>query len=250
MLRLLLCIVICVAPPCLRASSGADIKLLSSNAVQQAYGKLIPEFEKATGHRVEVLWVGTPDAKRRVADGEIADLVIVTGEDVDSMTRAGQLAPGSRVDLVKSIIGIAVRAGLPKPDVSSGAKLRAVLLNAPSIILSSGPSSVYLLDLWEKEQILSALRPKIKRLAPGQSVGEALARGEGDLGFTQVSELLHIKGINYVGPLSSDVQRVTIYSAGTLSSAPQPEAAKELLRFLRRAEHSSVLKQTGLEAVP
>src|SRR6185295_2323551 len=116
-----------------------------------------------------------------------------------------------------------------------------------SIIISSGASSVYLLDLFENEGLLPALRPKMKQLAPGQSVGEALARGEGDLGFTQVSEFLHIKDINYVWPLSPDVQKVTVFSAGLLKNAPEAAAAKELLTFLRNPRNASVLKKAGLE---
>ena len=232
-----------------RGADAGQIKLLSSNAVKEAFSELIPQFEKATGHRVDVLWGGTLDLKKRVEDGEVADLVIAPAADIDSMIASGKLVARSRLDLVTSIIGVAVRAGLPKPDSSSGEKLKGALFAANSIIISSGPSSVYLLDLFEKQGILPALRPKMKQLAPGQSVGEALARGEGDIGFTQVSELLHVNGINYVGPLSPDIQKVTVFSAGLLKNAPEAAAAKELLTFLKNARNASVLK-AGLEPVP
>jgi molybdate transport system substrate-binding protein len=229
------------------SADAAEIKLLSSNAVKEAFSELIPQFEKATGHRVNVLWGGTLDVKGRVESGEVADLVITPSADIDNMIASGKLVPRSRVDLVTSIIGVAVRSGLTKPDVSSGEKLKVALFAANSIIISSGPSGFYLLDLFEREGILPVLRPKMKQLAPGQSVGEALARNEGDLGFTQVSELLHVKSINYVGPLSPDVQKVTVFSAGVLKNSLAAAAATELLTFLRNPVNASVLKKAGLE---
>jgi molybdate transport system substrate-binding protein len=230
-----------------RGADAAEIKLLSSNAVKEAFSQLIPQFEKATGHRVAVHWGGTADLKRRVGDGEVADLVIIPAADIENMIASGKLVSRSRLDLVTSMIGVAVRASLPKPDVSSGEKLQLALLAAKSIIISSGPSGVYLLDLFEKQGILPELRARITQLASGQSVGEALARGEGDIGFTQVSELMHIKDINYVGPLSADVQKVTVFSAGLLTNASEAAAAKELLTFLTHPTNASVLKKAGLE---
>jgi len=230
-------------------TNAAEIKVLSSNAVREAYSVLFPAFEKATGHRVQVVWGGTVDLKRRVADGEVADLVIIPAADVDGLIASGKLLPRGRFDLVKSIIGVAVRAGLPKPDISSGEKLTSSLLAANSVLISSGPSGIYLWDLFDRRGILPALRPKMKQLAPGESVGDALARGEGDLGFTQVSEFLHIQGITYVGPLSPDVQRVTVFSAGLLSKAPQPAAARQLVEFLRDPRNATALKKAGLEPV-
>jgi molybdate transport system substrate-binding protein len=230
-----------------RGADAGEIKLLASNAVKEAFSQLIPEFEKASGHRVVVLWGGTADLKRRVGNGEAADLVIIPADEIDSLMTSGKVAPGSRLDLVASIIGVAVRAGLPKPDVSSGEKLRGALLAAKSVIISSGPSGVYLLTLFEKQGILPALHSKMTQVASGESVGEALARGQGDIGFTQVSEFLHINGIHYVGPLPADVQKVTVFSAGLLTNTSQATAAKELLTFLKHPRNVSVLKKAALE---
>lgn len=245
------CIVSCAAlaatVPFLRAAEAADIKILSSNAVKEAYSELLPEFEKKSGHHVTIVWGGTAALKKRIDDGEAADIAITPAADIDEMIRTGKVAAGSRVDLVKSIVGIAVRAGLPIPDVSSGEKLKAALLAAKSIIISGGPSGYYLLGLFEKQGILGQIRPKMTQLASGESVGEALARNEGDIGFTQVSEFLAIKGINYAGPLSPDIQQVTIFSSGILSNAPQPGPARDLVRFLASSESASILKRNGLE---
>lgn len=226
---------------------AAQITVLSSNGVREAVTELIPQFEKATGHRVLVVWDGSLNIRKRIGSGEMVDLVLLPAADVDALIASDELAPGSRVDLARSIIGVAVRAGVAKPDISSSDSLRRALLAAASIVISSGPSGVHLLDLLEKQGILGTLRPKVRQLASGQPVGEALARGEGDLGFQQVSELLHVRGITYVGPLPPDIQKVTIFSGGIPKTAKDAAAAREFLTFLRSPRNEVVLKKAGLE---
>ena len=228
-------------------ADAAQIALLSSNGVREAFSELIPQFEKATGHRVLVAWDGTLNIRKRIDSGEVTDLVVMPAADVDAMIASGGLTPGSRVDLAKSIIGVAVRAGLAKPDIATSENLTRALLAAKSIVISSGPSGVYLLELLEKRGILGTLRPRVRQLASGQSVGEALARGEGDLGFQQVSELLHVSGITYVGPLPADIQKVTIFSGGIPKTAKDVTVAREFLTFLRSPRNVAVLKKAGLE---
>jgi molybdate transport system substrate-binding protein len=226
---------------------AAQITVFSSNGVREAVNELLPQFEKATGHRVQVVWDGSLNIKKRIGSGEVADLVVLPAADVDDLIASGGLTPGSRVDLAKSIIGVAVRSGLAKPDVSTSESLKRALLAAQSIVISSGPSGVYLLELLEKQGILGTLRPRIKQLASGQPVGEALARGEGDLGFQQVSELLHVKGITYVGPLPAEIQKVTIFSGGIPKTAKDVAVARDFLTFLRSPRNVAVLKKAGLE---
>ena len=232
---------------CVCRADAAQITALASNGVREAVTELVPAFEKATGHHIQVVWDGTLNIKKRIGDGEAADLVLVPAEDVDNLIASGGLLPGSRVDLAKSIIGVAVRSGVAKPDVSTSENLKRALLAAKSIVVSSGPSGVYLLELMEKQGILAAVRPRVKQLASGQSVGEALARGEGDLGFQQVSELLHVKGINYIGPLPSEIQKVTVFSGGIPKTAKDAAVAREFLTFLRSSRNVAVLKKAGLE---
>jgi molybdate transport system substrate-binding protein len=229
------------------AVHAAEIKMIASNAVKEAYLQLVPQFEKASGHHVTVDWVGTDDVVRRIGGGEVADVVIAPSFTVDDLIRQGRLAPGSRVDVAKSIIGVALRPGAPKPDLSSGEGLKRYLLAAKSIIISGGPSGTYLTALFQKMGIADAIKGKTVRLAPGASPGLAVARGEGDIGFTQVSELLAVKGIDYLGPLPADIQSVTTFSAGLGKTAPQPGAAKALLTFLTAPATVPVLKKTGLE---
>ena len=228
-------------------ASAAEVKMIASNAVKEAYLQLVPQFEKASGHHVTVDWVGTGDIVRRIGGGEVADVVIGPSFTIDDLIKQGRLAPG-RVDVAKSIIGVALRPGAPKPDLSSGEGLKKSLLTAKSIILSGGPSGMYLAKLFARMGIADRIEGKTKTLAPGASPGEAVARGEGDIGFTQVSELLAVKGIDYLGPLPADVQDVTTFSAGLGMAAPQPEAAKALLRFTTSAQSAAVLRKTGLQA--
>jgi molybdate transport system substrate-binding protein len=228
-------------------AEAAQITVLSSNGLREALIELIPQFEKATGHRVVVTWDGTLNIKKRIDSGEVADLVVLPAADVDALIASRGLTSGSRVDLAKSIIGVAARAGIAKPDVSTSENLRRALLAAKAIVISSGPSGVYLLELFDKQGILGALRPKMTQLASGQSVGEALARGEGDLGFQQASELLHVKGITYLGPLPADVQKVTVFAGGVPRTAKTGDVARDLLTFLRSPRHAAVLQKSGLE---
>jgi len=228
-------------------ADAAQISVLSSNGVREAVSELLPQFEKATGHRVHVIWDGTLNIKKRIGSGEVADLVVMPAEDVDALIASGGLTPGSRVDLAKSIIGVAVRSGIAKPDVSTSDSLKRALLAAKSIVISSGPSGVYLLDLWKKQGILETLQPKLKQLPSGQGVGDAMARGEGDLGFQQVSELLHASGITYVGPLPADIQKVTVFAGGVPKTAKDAAVARELLTFVRSPRNAAVLKKAGLE---
>ena len=238
---------ICAALLASSAAGAAEIKVIASNAVKEAYVKLVPVFEKKSGHHVTVDWGGTADIVKRTANGEVADIVITTSAYIDDLTKQGKLAPGSRVDLAKSTIGVALRPGAPKPDLTNGEGLKKSLLAAKSIILSGGPSGVYLTELFQKMGIAEQIKAKTTRLAPGESPGEAVAHGQGDIGFTQVSELLAVKGIVYLGPVPADVQQVTVFSAGIGRNAQQPDAAKALVRFLTSAEAAPTLKETGLQ---
>jgi molybdate transport system substrate-binding protein len=224
---------------------AAEIKVIASNAVREPYHELVPAFEKSTGHKVTIDWGGTVDIVKRVGGGEIADIVITPAERIDDFIKQRVLV--SRVDLARSGVGVAVRAGAPRPDISSAAGLRNALLAAKSIVLSSGPSSVYLPTMFRNMGIADELKPKIIQIGPGLPVGEAVARGEGEIGFTQMSELMSVKGIDYLGPLPAEVQFTTIFSAGLHAAAPAPEAARALLKFLTGPEAALALKRHGME---
>lgn len=227
-------------------ATAAEIKVIASNAVREAYNELAPAFEAATGHKVTTIWGGTVDITRRIAGGEVVDVVIIPAPVIDDFIRQGKIV-GGRIDVAKSGVGVAVRSGLPKPDISSGAALKAALLAAKSIVLSSGPSSVYLPGLFARMGIAEALQPKITQIGPGLSVGEAVARREGDIGFTQVSELMSVKGVDFLGPLPADVQHITLFSAGLHAAAPAPDAAQAWLGYLTGAAAAAALRRHGMD---
>lgn len=226
---------------------AAEIKVIASNAVKESFHELIPRFEKTSGHTVNTIWGGTVAITKRVDGGEVTDIVIIPASGIDDLIKRGKLTPGSRVDFAKSNIGVAIRPGAPRPDISSGETLKKSLLSAKSIVLSFGPSSFYLLDMFKKMGIADELKPKINRLASGLSVGEALAKGEGDLGFTQMSEFLTIRGIEYIGPLPADVQHTTVFSMGMHNAATSAEAAGSLMKFLTSPESAQVIRHTGMD---
>jgi molybdate transport system substrate-binding protein len=227
------------------ATGAAEIKVIASNAVKEPYSELIPLFERTTGHKVVVDWGGTINIIKRVTEGEACDVVIVGGEHIDKLVTRGTLV--SRTDLVRSGVGAAVPAGAPHPDISSVEALKATLLAAKSIVLSSGPSGMYLPSLFQKMGIADALKPKITQLASGLPVGEAIARREGEIGFTQTSEFLSIKGIDYLGPLPPGAQMITVFAAGLHAKAQAPEAGRALIRFLGAPDAAPVLRHHGME---
>ena len=210
-------------------ANAAEFKVLSSNAIKQAYLELVPQFERTTEHKVATTWAGTAGIMSRMERGEVTDLVIMSSTGIDNLIKQGKLVAGSRVDLVRSGIGIAVRAGTPKPDISSTDALKHALLASKSVAYSTGPSGVYLEGMFQRLGIADAIKAKSRIPPSGNPVGEVIARGEAEIGFQQVSELLPEKGADYVGPLPPEVQRVTIFSAGIASGSKEPEAGKQLI---------------------
>jgi molybdate transport system substrate-binding protein len=224
-----------------------EIRVMSSNAFRQAYLELVPEFEKASGHKVVTSFVGGVDLMKRMKTGESVDLVILAGNSVDELIQLGKVVPGSRVDLAKVGVGVAVRAGAAKPDVSSADALKRALLAARSIGYSSGPSGAYLARMFERMGIADELKPKLKQAPPGVPVGGLIMRGEVELGFQQLSELLPVAGIDVIGPLPPEVQQVTVFSAGIHAAAKEPAAAMALVRFLISPASVPAIRNKGME---
>ena len=230
-------------------ASAAEIKVLASGATKEAYVELVPEFEKSSGHKVVTTWTGSANIKKQIAAGEVYDLVIVPGPVIDGFIKQGKVVPGSRVDLMKSGIGVGVRAGAPKPDISSSEGLKKTVLAAKSIGYSTGPSGVYVVSLFERMGIGDQVKPKLKlkQVPSGVRIGTFITSGEAEIGFQQISELIHAPGVDYLGPLPPDVQKITVFSAGIHSGAKQPEAAKGLIKILTSPAAASVIKKHGME---
>jgi molybdate transport system substrate-binding protein len=166
---------------------------------------------------------------------------------IDDQIKLGKVVAGSRVDFAKSGTGLAVRKGAPKPDIGNPEAFKQALLNAKSIGYSTGPSGLYVLTVFDKLGIADQVKPKLKQTPSGVFVGTLIANGETEVGFQQVSELIHFAGIDYVGPLPGDLQRMTMFSTGIHTAAKQSDAAKALVRHLTAPAAAPIIKKQGLE---
>jgi molybdate transport system substrate-binding protein len=227
-------------------ANAAEIKVISTGSFKEAFVELAPAFEKSSGHRVVAIWAGTDDIIRRLGAGEPLDIVIAPAPWIDDLIKRGLLVADSRVDVAKSGIGVAVRAGAPRIDIGSGEALKKALLGAKSIVLSSGVSGVYLTGLFRKWGIAEQVNSKVITLPGSGPVADALARGEAEIGFLQVSELLPVKGIEFLGPLPADIQEITAITAGLSKATGARDAAKALVEFLTSPEAAPAKKKTGL----
>lgn len=228
-------------------ADAAEIKLIASNAVKEAYGQLLPAYEKASGSKVTVSWSGTADIIKRVNGGEIADAVIITDVGIDALIKQGKLVRAGRINVAKSAAGVAVRAGAPKPDISSIGALKKSLLAANRIVLTPGPSNPFLHQLFNKMGIGPEMKAKEVQPARGQQLTDPIVAGKADLVLSQISELIAVEGVAYVGPLPKGSEIVLTYSVAYHAAAPNPEAAKALMKFLTTADAVKVLKENGLE---
>jgi molybdate transport system substrate-binding protein len=228
-------------------ANAAEIKVLSTQATEEAYKELMPQFEKASGHKVTTIFTGTLDLQKRVAAGEKYDLLIMAGPAIDDYIKAGTVVAGSRVDLAKSGVAAAVPKGGQKFDISTVDALKKTLLTAKSIGYSTGPSGVYVVSMFQKLGVSAEVTPKLKQTPTGVFVGTIIANREVEIGFQQVSELSLFPGVDYLGPLPAAVQQITVFSAGIQTGAKESEAAKALVKFITAPAAASAYKKRGLE---
>ena len=236
------------------AADAAEIKVMCSAGFKAAYLQLAAEFERQTGHTIVNAWgpsMGdTPQAvPNRIARGEPVDVVIVVGDALGKLIRDGKVVALSRTDLARSLIGAAVRAGQPKPDIGTVDAFKTALAEARSIAYSDSASGLYIESvLYKRLGVSDAIKAKSKMI-PAEPVGEVVARGEADLGFQQMSELKPIKGIDIIGPIPAELQKVTAFSAGIAVDANEPEAAAALIKFLAAPSAAAVIANSGMEPV-
>jgi molybdate transport system substrate-binding protein len=227
----------------------AIIEVLSTQAPQHACRELAAQFESATGHKVNAQFAGTLNLQKRLAAGEAVDLVVMAAAAIEEQVRAGRVVGGSRVDLAKSGVGVAVKKGAPRPDIGSPESFRKALLAAKSIGYSTGPSGDYMSGLFEKLRVAREIEDKLRRAPSGVFVAALIESGEAEIGFQQTSELVHFRGIDYVGPLPDALQHMTVFSAGIHVGAKQADAARALVRFLTAPAAATVIRRHGLEPV-
>jgi molybdate transport system substrate-binding protein len=223
------------------------LRCISSMATRALLAELATAAQAQLGVVAAVESVGGVDAAKRVAAGEAFDLVVLASDAVDKLVDGGHLVRGSRVDLVRSGVSVAVRAGTARPDLSSEAALRAAVLAAPTLGYSTGPSGTALLKLFEHWGLAQTLAPRLKQAPPGVPVAALVARGEVALGFQQLSELLNAPGIDIVGPLPEPVQIVTTFSGAVCATGTQPEAARKMLHFLASPACAQAKRRQGME---
>ena len=228
-------------------AGAVEIKVLSTQAPEQAYRELVPQFEKTSGHTVTTIFTGTLDVRKRIAAGESYDLIIMAGPAIDDFIKSGKIVPGSRVNIARSGVGVAVRAGASRPDVGSTEAVKRTLLAAKSIGYSTGPSGVYLTGLFQRLGVADQIKGKLKQTPTGVFVGNLVASGEAEIGFQQVSELAHFPGVDYVGPLPADIQETTVFASGIQVGARQVDAANAWIKFLTAPAAAATFKSKGLE---
>lgn len=231
---------------------AAGLSVMVSGAFTEAYNQLIPQFEKATGHKVMTAYGASmgnaPDSiPVRLQRGEPADVVIMAADALEALIESGQVRRNSRVDLVRSSIGMVVRAGAPRPDISTVEALKRTLLDARSIAFSASASGTYLAaELFPRLGIADQIKTKSRRIE-SERVAAVVARGDAEIGFQQISELLPVAGVDLVGPLPAGAQRVTVFSAGVTARAQHAAAAQALIEFLASPAAVPVIIRTGLE---
>ena len=250
----LLVVAALVTTLCAARAEAAELRVMISGGLSAAYKELVPQFEKMTSNTVVTSYGpsmgNTQNAiPTRLARGEPADVLIMVGDALGIMISKGYVDSDSRVDLVRSPIGMVVRAGAPKPDISTPEALKATLLVAKSVAYSDSASGVYVgTELFKKLGIASEMEGKA-RMIPADPVAGVVARGDAELGFQQISELLPIPGAELVGPLPPELQKITIFSAAITKDSKAREQAKSLIDFLASAAAAPALVKSGMEPI-
>jgi molybdate transport system substrate-binding protein len=236
----------------LGASAGrtAEIKVLTSVALTSAMNQIAPDFEKATGNKLNIGYSLIADIKKRLLDGETADLIILSRPAMDDLDKQQKFAPGSVTNIASTPIAVAIRAGAPKPDISTADALKRTLLAAKSIVYADpakgGASGVYFAHVVERLGITNELKPKTI-LVPGAETAEVIAKGEAEIGVAQGSEIVPVAGAEVLGPLPGEFASTTVWTAGIGATTNVPEAAKSLVEFLKGPAAKPVFSAKGFQ---
>jgi len=237
------------------AANAAEVRVMISGGLTAAYKALVPEFERATGNKVITAYgpsMGTTvnAIPVRLERGEPADVLIMVGYALDDLVKQGKVIADTKVDLVKSPIGIAVKSGAPKPDISSAEAVKRALLAAKTIAYSDSASGVYVsTEMFAKLGITDAMKDKARKI-PATPVGEVVASGEAEIGLQQISELKPVSGIDIVGPLPDDLQKITVFSTGIATVSKEPDAGKALIKFLASPAARAEIVKSGMDPIP
>ena len=229
------------------AMASAPIKILTSMATKDALDGLVKEYPQAASQPIEIESVGGVKAADRVRAGEALDVIVLAADVIDGLIAEGKVRAGSRHDFASSGVTVCVRAGAPKPDLASADALKRAVLAAKTVCYSTGPSGVYLEKLFEQWGISAAINAKLVIAPPGVPVGALVAEGKGEIGFQQLSELIHIKGIDIAGGLPPDIQKRTTFSVGIPVTSQNVEATQALLAFMVSPAAAAAKRKNGME---
>jgi molybdate transport system substrate-binding protein len=225
------------------------VKGISSMATRQLLADLVADYKKSVSIDIAIESVGGVDAAKRVQAGEAFDVVILASDAIDKLIASGHIDPTSKVNLVNSGVAVAVKAGAASPDISSEAAVKAAVLAAKTISYSTGPSGVALAKLFERWCIAEQIASSIVQAPPGVPVGSLVAKGEVELGFQQLSELIHLDGISIVGPLPPEIQITTTFSAGVCTVSTQADAVKAMLAYMASPAAAAAKLRQGMEVI-
>ncbi|QKO22193.1 substrate-binding domain-containing protein [Rhodoferax sp. BAB1] len=220
---------------------------ISSMATRQVLAELVDVYQQHSGQRVAIESVGGVDAAKRVQAGEAFDVVILAADAIDKLIASGHVLAGSKVDLVRSGVAVAVRAGAPKPDISSEDAVRQAILAARNLSYSTGPSGVALAKLFERWGIAETIKDRIVTPPPGIPVGSLVAKGEVALGFQQLSEMLNLEGISVLGTLPPAIQIITTFSAGVCATSTQAETVRAMLAYMASPAAAEAKRRQGMD---
>lgn len=220
---------------------------ISSMATRHVLVELADAYGRRSGMCVAVESVGGVDAARRVQGGEVFDFVVLAADAIDQLARSARIDPASRADIARSGVAIAVVAGSRRPDIGNELAVRRAVLAARTIGYSTGPSGAHLARLFERWEIAETIASRTVQAPPGVPVGTLVAGGDVELGFQQLSELMHTPGIDVIGLLPPEIQCVTVFSAGVCTTSTRPEAARALLSFMASPEADAAKRRHGME---
>lgn len=230
-------------------AAAAELKIYSTIGVKGAVEQLVPQFEKASGHKLAITWATAAMLVKRIEGGETADVLILTRAAIDTLSKEGKIAPGSEVTLASSGIAVAVKAGAPKPDISTPDAFKQALLNAKSVAYSNpasgGASGVYFARLLDRMGIADAMQAKTKYPPPGGNAADLLLTGEAELAIQQKPEVMDVPGAEVVGLLPGDLNQVTAFAAGIGADSKNADAAKALIKLMQSPEAAAVFRAKG-----
>ena len=224
---------------------STTIKILSGGAMRSLMVDVVPLFERGSGVKVEIEFRLTSVLQKEIENGAVFDLALLPRPELDTLMRAGRIVPANAADVTRSAVGLAVRAGAPKPDIGTVASFKRALLEAQSIGYSDGPSGAYIAALLQRLGIAEEMKPKTRLTS--RPVAEIVAAGEAEVGMQQIVAILPVKGAELVGPLPSELQNVIIYAAGIAAGAREPAAACALIDIMRTEEVRRLIRTKGME---